>query len=75
MCTQKAHQAASFVGSKTGNSANFRIFGCVCLWGAHTPKIFSERKGPNPPYMCAKYRWLTPYGLRDMISQKLVSLT
>ena len=75
MCTQKAHQGASFAGSKTGNLADFHVCGWVCLWGAPTLKIFSECKGPNSPYMCAKYRWLTPYGLRDMISQTMVSLT
>ena len=75
ICTPEAHPGAPFAGSETRNSANFHVWGWVCLWGALGAKIFSGRGGTHPPYMCAKYHWSTPHGHRDMPCQKLVTLS
>ena len=43
----------------------------MCRLGANTSKIFGVRKDITPPYMRAKYHWITPHGVGDMLIQKL----
>ena len=48
MYNQHAYKADVFTGLKIAKSVNFHIFGQVCRLGAHTLKIFSERRGTYP---------------------------
>ena len=43
----------------------------MCRLGANTSKIFGVRKDITLPYMRAKYNWIAPHGVGDMLIQKL----